>query len=207
MLHRLEIENFYSIRDAQVIDLRADRHAPDDADRLAPLWKGATERAPKVVALFGPNASGKSNVLRALSFVAWFVRNSFSLPPDARLFFERFNDAEAQEAPTRLAVHLSGIEDVKRAHDPDAPRCRYAYELTIGGGTAHAVQHEALYYWPSTAARRVRLFARGADGRVTAAKAFGLAGYGQARSEEHTSELQSLMRNSYAVFCMKKKKN
>src|SRR3546814_10724224 len=27
----------------------------------------------------------------------------------------------------------------------------------------------------------------------------------QGRSEEHTSELQSLMRNSYAVFCLKKK--
>src|SRR3546814_4652757 len=27
------------------------------------------------------------------------------------------------------------------------------------------------------------------------------------RSEEHTSELQSLMRNSYAVFCLKKKKD
>src|SRR3546814_7566998 len=27
-----------------------------------------------------------------------------------------------------------------------------------------------------------------------------------ARSEEHTSELQSLMRSSYAVFCLKKKK-
>src|SRR3546814_3693450 len=26
------------------------------------------------------------------------------------------------------------------------------------------------------------------------------------RSEEHTSELQSLMRNSYSVFCLKKKK-
>src|SRR3546814_5311112 len=32
---------------------------------------------------------------------------------------------------------------------------------------------------------------------------FGLA---ELRSEEHTSELQSLMRNSYAVFCLKKKK-
>src|SRR3546814_1105254 len=27
------------------------------------------------------------------------------------------------------------------------------------------------------------------------------------RSEEHTSELQSLMRNSYAVFCLKNKKS
>src|SRR3546814_4773124 len=30
---------------------------------------------------------------------------------------------------------------------------------------------------------------------------------GNLRSEEHTSELQSLMRISYAVFCLKKKKN
>src|SRR3546814_9725157 len=29
----------------------------------------------------------------------------------------------------------------------------------------------------------------------------------QLRSEEHTSELQSLMRISYAVFCLKKKRN
>src|SRR3546814_1224174 len=29
----------------------------------------------------------------------------------------------------------------------------------------------------------------------------------EARSEEHTSELQSLMRISYAVFCLKKKNN
>src|SRR3546814_7421145 len=31
--------------------------------------------------------------------------------------------------------------------------------------------------------------------------------HGRWRSEEHTSELQSLMRISYAVFCLKKKNN
>src|SRR3546814_10690863 len=35
----------------------------------------------------------------------------------------------------------------------------------------------------------------------------GLAGADEARSEEHTSELQSLMRSSYAGFCLKKKTN
>src|SRR3546814_9529179 len=40
------------------------------------------------------------------------------------------------------------------------------------------------------------------------AKAFdGAAPLGDFRSEEHTSELQSLMRISYAVFCLKKKTN
>src|SRR3546814_5519653 len=35
---------------------------------------------------------------------------------------------------------------------------------------------------------------------------YGMAHRGRLRSEEHTSELQSLMRISYAVFCLKKKK-
>src|SRR3546814_1087718 len=46
--------------------------------------------------------------------------------------------------------------------------------------------------------------------RRAGARAVGCAGRGRrarrhARSEEHTSELQSLMRSSYAVFCLKKK--
>src|SRR3546814_2574000 len=41
---------------------------------------------------------------------------------------------------------------------------------------------------------------RGEDGRAD-------GGRGGPRSEEHTSELQSLMRISYAVFCLKKKKD
>src|SRR3546814_9387403 len=36
---------------------------------------------------------------------------------------------------------------------------------------------------------------------------FWVAPYGIRRSEEHTSELQSLMRISYAVFCLNKKHN
>src|SRR3546814_4950357 len=52
-----------------------------------------------------------------------------------------------------------------------------------------------------------------ADGHSSRALALGQQGpqpfeqRHRARSEEHTSELQSLMRISYAVFCLKKKKN
>src|SRR3546814_3747227 len=49
---------------------------------------------------------------------------------------------------------------------------------------------------PSPAARRGFAPARARDRRAATG----------ARSEEHTSELQSLMRISYAVFCLKKKK-
>src|SRR3546814_9950190 len=50
----------------------------------------------------------------------------------------------------------------------------------------------------------LRLIARCID-RSTCARR--QSGAGTARSEEHTSELQSLMRISYAVFCLKKKKH
>src|SRR3546814_4679742 len=45
---------------------------------------------------------------------------------------------------------------------------------------------------------------RQADRDDSAGKGWGMAQHGM-RSEEHTSELQSLMRISYAVFCLKKK--
>src|SRR3546814_2167554 len=45
------------------------------------------------------------------------------------------------------------------------------------------------------------------DGVVAAAKAPVVDVAECQRSEEHTSELQSLMRISYAVFCLNKKKN
>src|SRR3546814_8549834 len=48
-----------------------------------------------------------------------------------------------------------------------------------------------------------RVHGRAADGRPSARWR---RGQGRTRSEEHTSELQSLMRISYAVFCLKKKK-
>src|SRR3546814_6888326 len=46
-----------------------------------------------------------------------------------------------------------------------------------------------------------------ASGALQPAKRKGMAVAVQHRSEEHTSELQSLMRISYAVFCLKKKKH
>src|SRR3546814_4478510 len=49
-----------------------------------------------------------------------------------------------------------------------------------------------------------RLWQRAAPSGAVRAPDRGAAGR-PARSEEHTSELQSLMRTSYAVFCLKKK--
>src|SRR3546814_3668770 len=59
------------------------------------------------------------------------------------------------------------------------------------------------------AARRASAQVRQAerDGAIAAVLRAEQREQGLVRSEEHTSELQSLMRISYAVFCLKKKKH
>src|SRR3546814_3972007 len=64
--------------------------------------------------------------------------------------------------------------------------------------------HEAAAMWPLSD----QSVARSADDDVFGELDSQVAGESREsfRSEEHTSELQSLMRISYAVFCLKKKK-
>src|SRR3546814_10756190 len=59
--------------------------------------------------------------------------------------------------------------------------------------TSAAIGIAALAWFMTQSAPQTQLFA-------------GLADADKARSEEHTSELQSLLRISYAVFCLKTKK-
>src|SRR3546814_3421853 len=72
--------------------------------------------------------------------------------------------------------------------------------------------YTTLFRSPRTATRRRRSAAR-TPARSTGSRVVRrLRGWWRPqrailRSEEHTSELQSLMRNSYAVFCLKKKTN
>src|SRR3546814_10639188 len=86
-------------------------------------------------------------------------------------------------------------------HGLDCPRAG----RRDGGDPAHAARAADRY------ARAYRDFAAADLGRGGARAQPRLSRQGRAdqraRSEEHTSELQSLMRLSYAVFCLKKKNN
>ncbi len=180
MIYKIEIENFLSIRDKQTLDLRALESAPQDTDRLAPCWAGSRERAPKVVAIFGANGSGKSNLLRALSFVMWFVSRSFSMPPNDPVPHEHFKDDVSRQRPSRLEVWLSGPEFPKSHEQESVASCPYCYELEIANGDERAVLGERIFYWPSASRRKTRLVQRFGDGSVKASKAFGLSGYKRA---------------------------
>src|SRR3546814_5464002 len=53
----------------------------------------------------------------------------------------------------------------------------------------------------------VRFMSEGFSSALVGQRCCSIGGHSRLRSEEHTSELQSLMRISYAVFCLNKKKH
>src|SRR3546814_7075459 len=116
-----------------------------------------------------------------------------------------------------------GLEDVRGA-EIQATAVEHAKDpvrrIQVGGGNGHqiAARRDELH---QPHQRRFIQLRQGIDEQVRIGTQPGLA-VGQRvvqrhqlldatfvlhRSEEHTSELQSLMRISYAVFCLKKKKN
>src|SRR3546814_4959823 len=98
----------------------------------------------------------------------------------------------------------------------EGERLHQAQDVFLIAGPGHALAPDLLHDLEPHRARLRRVVAHGVlrqlphfqrdlllrpDGEIVA-----LPPRLAARSEEHTSELQSLMRNSYAVFCLKKKK-
>lgn len=176
MIYRLEIENFYSVRERQVIDLTASKKVPDEPGRLVPIYDGSEERAPRVVAIYGANASGKSNVLRAIAFLSWFVQYSFEYKPKPKtgLPYQKFGTRGMIESPTRLSVTFAGLENP--LSQDDFKTCPYVYtlELSPRGPNGDRVLSESLHYRPNGASRLVRVFDRDAAGTVKAAQWVGL---------------------------------
>src|SRR3546814_8474349 len=78
-------------------------------------------------------------------------------------------------------------------------------ERRVGGGSGRSPLHRS---GSAQAPDIVRISVRPAlEGRGARHQHIGACVDRERRSEEHTSELQSLMRISYAVFCLKKKKH
>src|SRR3546814_1047363 len=107
----------------------------------------------------------------------------FRIPPELRDYFSIFSTGlHLVQSTSTLPVPLKG----------DRVRVR----VTLSDEDLSRVDHVARLYGVSRNAAVVAALVWATRSNI----------YPTRRSEEHTSELQSLMRNSYAVFCLKKKK-
>ena len=185
MLYKFEVENFFSIRDRQVIDLTVDGKVPDVEGRFGQIFRGADIRAPKVVALFGANASGKTTVLRALVFLITFIRDSVQNAGTGIVGCERFNDKESASRPMRFAIEFGGITNLtqevyQRAIDGEPVEeglYRYELDLEVTEGVVHQIAGESLRQKPKGQGKWQRVFERDAAGRVRDSRSFSLSGY------------------------------
>ncbi|MBL8658689.1 MAG: AAA family ATPase [Rhodospirillales bacterium] len=139
MIHRIEIENFGSIRERQVIDLSVPATAPE-LERFPPSKASERTRLPTVVAFFGPNASGKSTALRAAVAARDFAVRSFEIGPEAVIpWFVPFRAGEWRSRPTRISIDFDApwIDETLHMH---------RYQLAIGHGEQAGVPviHESL---------------------------------------------------------------
>lgn len=144
MILRIELSNFFSIRDLLSIDFRAanihTRLAGELRDNVME-WDGMNVL--KTIGLFGPNASGKSNIIKAIRFCWSLILHSTDSNVGTVFDFApfKFNGYDNQPSSFLIDFVIDGIE--------------YEYSFTL---TRTAILDEALYYYPK--GRRARVFTR-----------------------------------------------
>jgi uncharacterized protein len=199
MLYRLEVENFYSIRDRQVLDLTIAPNVPDLEGRFAPVFPGSELRAPKVVAVYGANASGKTTVLRALSDIIGFISQSATNGLSG-FTMVRFNDEESKSRPIKLALEFGAIMDLSPTTDPEVAVkgvMRYELEIDVVNGQAMRVRHESLRQKPLGRGKWQRVFERNIDGEVLGSSSFKISGY---QHLQNTLKENASVLSSFAYF-------
>lgn len=101
MILEYSINNFYSFKEENAVSFIVNKKSPC-TDAYVTAENG--ERVTKILACFGPNASGKTNLLKALSFLSWFTNQSFNLKPDAKIPIQPFRFENDNPVISSLSV-------------------------------------------------------------------------------------------------------
>lgn len=169
MLRKLSIENYYSVKDRQTLDLAIARNATDPDGRFADLSSNSGLRVPRVAAIFGANASGKSTILRAIAFLKHFVQDSANFPPGQELPFLAFGGGDVGSV-TRLEIEIESQVEVSSEVIPRSGPAVFRYEVDLASDRSRVLR-ESLSYLPFGRPRK--LFER-TDDKVVAGRDFGL---------------------------------
>lgn len=141
MLRKISIENFFSIRDRQTLDFSISKSASDIDNRFATPIEDSEDRFPRVIVVYGANASGKTNLLKSISFLADFARNSVDYSPDQLIPYLSFQSEECLSRPCTIEVEFDAV------FEPiDAIRHKYVYELKISTDGRQVLQESLKRY-------------------------------------------------------------
>ncbi len=103
MLIEFRVKNFRSLRDEQTLSLVADKDKSLQESNTMPSGIKAAPTLLRSMAIFGPNAGGKSNLIKALQFMRAVVAESASVMQPGQTFhtqsfrFEGTSDAQPTE--------------------------------------------------------------------------------------------------------------
>ena len=151
MLRKFRVKNFLSFRDWQTLDLTVAANAPDLPGRFVQSVPGSRDRFPTFVAIFGANASGKTNILRAITFLTNFMRSSQDNPANAPLQIAQFYGKGQDEESTEFEVELDGkIGSAEKSE-------LFQYRLVISHDQKRVLEEDLIYFPRS---RPKRLFSR-----------------------------------------------
>lgn len=122
MLLEFRVRNFRSIRDEQALTLIASGDKELAATHLAPTGLKAAPHALRSVVVYGPNASGKSSLLRALDYMRGVVAESATaIQPGQTYNVAPFKlDASSAQQPTEFEITFL----------VDGVRHQYAFAMT-----------------------------------------------------------------------------
>ena len=97
MLVQYSVENYKSIKNEIILNFRVDKKYEGDR------WAIREEGVPplyKCLGLIGPNASGKTNIMRSFLFALKFIVNTIERKESAKIKIERFQlDESCMEEP------------------------------------------------------------------------------------------------------------
>ena len=144
MILELRLSNMFSLRDEMTLDLQAAKIQTQKARTLeGNVFSVGGEQLLKSVAVFGANASGKSNVVKSVRACVEMIRSSHNYNEDTVFGFVPFKFEGYDQKPSTFYVRflMEGIE--------------YEYSFSM---TRTEILTEQLYYYPN--GRRSLVFSR-----------------------------------------------
>lgn len=135
MIISFDIKNYLSFQHPASVDLSVGVSAPDNYHFLDN--PSARNRVAKIAGFYGANASGKTNIVRALAAMADFVSESFSYKLDDATPFRAHFFSKSEPVSMHIEFVVNGAEPNASQGEPVC----YRYDLVISD---QAVQYERL---------------------------------------------------------------